>query len=149
MKTVGEILNTKGKEVYTISPEATVFEALNLMAAKDIGALVVADTNSIVGMLSERDYARKVILFGKSSKEVTVEKVMSAKVIYVSKDQNVEDCMALMTNKRIRHLPVLENEKLVGIISIGDIVKAVIEEKEFMIEHLAHYIKGTPSIKDK
>lgn len=149
MKTVSELLFNKGKEVYTISPGATVYEALKLMAEKDIGALIVVNKESVVGVLSERDYARKVMLFGKSSKEVKVEDVMSTKVMYVSKDQSVEECMALMTNKRIRHLPVIENEKLAGIISIGDIVKAVIEEKEFMIEHLAHYIKGTPSIKSK
>jgi CBS domain-containing protein len=149
MKTVDEILNSKGKIVFTISPEATVYEALKLMAEKDIGALVVVDSENVVGILSERDYARKVMLSGKSSSEVKVEDIMSPKVMYVSKNQDVEDCMALMTNKRIRHLPVLENEKLVGIISIGDIVKAVIEEKEFLIEHLAHYIKGTPSIKSE
>jgi CBS domain-containing protein len=147
MKTVGEILNGKGKDVFTISPNATVYDALKLMAEKDIGALLVKEAENLVGILSERDYARKVMLFGKSSKEVKVKEVMSSKVMYVSTDQNVEECMVLMTNKRIRHLPVLEIGKLIGIISIGDIVKAVIEEKEFMIEHLVHYIRGVPSLK--
>jgi CBS domain-containing protein len=147
MKTVDEILNSKSKDIFTISPNETVFNALKIMAEKDIGSLLVSDGEKLVGIMSERDYARKVILFGKSSKELSVQEIMSAKVIYVSPDQNVEECMVLMTNKKVRHLPVLENDKLVGIISIGDVVKAVIEEKEFMIDHLVHYIKGTPSIK--
>jgi CBS domain-containing protein len=147
MKTVDEILNSKSKDIFTISPNETVFNALKIMADKDIGSLLVSDGEKLVGIMSERDYARKVILFGKSSKELSVQEIMSAKVIYVSPDQNVEECMVLMTNKKVRHLPVLENDKLVGIISIGDVVKAVIEEKEFMIDHLVHYIKGTPSIK--
>ena len=147
MKTVDEILNSKSKDIFTISPNETVFNALKIMAEKDIGSLLVSDGEKLVGIMSERDYARKVILFGRSSKELSVQEIMSAKVIYVSPDQNVEECMVLMTNKKVRHLPVLENDKLVGIISIGDVVKAVIEEKEFMIDHLVHYIKGTPSIK--
>ena len=147
MKTVDEILNSKSKDIFTISPNETVFNALKIMAEKDIGSLLVSDGEKLVGIMSERDYARKVILFGKSSKELSVQEIMSAKVIYVSPNQNVEECMVLMTNKKVRHLPVLENDKLVGIISIGDVVKAVIEEKEFMIDHLVHYIKGTPSIK--
>jgi CBS domain-containing protein len=148
MKTVDDILNGKSKEIFTISPNETVFNALKVMAEKDIGSLLVSDGEKLVGILSERDYARKVILFGKSSKELKVKEIMSTKVVYVSPDQNVEECMVLMTNKKVRHLPVLEEDKLVGIISIGDVVKAVIEEKEFMIDHLVHYIKGTPSIKN-
>jgi CBS domain-containing protein len=147
MKTVDEILNGKSKEIFTISPNETVFNALKVMAEKDIGSLLVSDGEKLVGIMSERDYARKVILIGKSSKELKVKEIMSTKVVYVSLKQNVEECMVLMTNKKVRHLPVLEEDKLVGIISIGDVVKAVIEEKEFMIDHLEHYIKGTPSIK--
>jgi len=148
MKTVEEVLNNKSKEIYTISPNEIVFNALKIMAEKNIGSLLVSDGNKLVGIMSERDYARKVILYGKSSKELTVKEIMSSMIVYVSPDQNVEDCMVLMTNKKVRHLPVLDGDKLVGIISIGDVVKAVIEEKEFMIDHLVHYIKGTPSIKN-
>lgn len=145
MKTVRTILQNKGKDIWHISPEASVYEALQLMAKKEIGAVLVIKDEIIVGIMSERDYARKVILKGKHSKEIMVKEIMSTKVIYVNTTLSVEECMVLMINKRIRHLPVIENGRLVGIISIGDVVKAVIEDKEFLIEQLVHYITGVPS----
>jgi len=142
MKTVREIIATKGGDIWTIPPDTTVFDALKTMADKNVGALLVLDGEAITGILSERDYARKVILHGKSSKELQVSEIMSSKVYFVSPTDNVDDCMALFTNKRVRHLPVLDNEQLVGIISIGDVVKAVIADQEFTIRHLENYITG-------
>ena len=142
MKTVGDILQTKGSEVWTIPPETIVFDALKIMADKNVGALVVLDRAEVAGILSERDYARKVILHGKSSRELKAGEIMSATVFFVSPEQNIEDCMALFTNKRVRHLPVLQNNQLIGIISIGDVVKAVIAEQEYTIKHLENYITG-------
>lgn len=142
MKTVGDILQTKGSEVWTIPPETIVFDALKIMADKNVGALVVLDEAEVAGILSERDYARKVILHGKSSRELKAREIMSATVYFVSPDQNIEDCMALFTNKRVRHLPVLQNNHLIGIISIGDVVKAIIAEQEYTIKHLENYITG-------
>jgi CBS domain-containing protein len=147
MKTVREILSIKGNQIWSINQDSTVFKALIVMADKSIGALLVVDNNhNPVGVMSERDYARKVILVGKSSKETMVKEIMSSKVIYVTPDRSPEECLALMTNKRIRHLPVLENGKLIGFISIGDVVKAVLDEKEFTIDQLVHYIKDTPHL---
>ena len=142
MKTVGDILQTKGREVWTIPPATIVFDALKLMADKNVGALVVLDGAEVAGILSERDYARKVILHGKSSRELKAGEIMSATVYFVGPEQNIEDCMALFTNKRVRHLPVLQNNQLIGIISIGDVVKAVIAEQEYTIKHLENYITG-------
>ena len=142
MLTVRDILRGKGKQIWWISPGATVFDALELMAEKNVGALVVLDGEKITGIFSERDYARKVILKGKASKETAVEEIMTSEVISVRPGQSVEECMALMTDKRIRHLPVLEREKLVGLISIGDVVKAIISDKEFIIKQLEKYIMG-------
>lgn len=142
MKTVGDILQTKGREVWTISRESIVFDALKVMADKNVGALVVLDGEEVAGILSERDYARKVILHGKSSRELKAGEIMSATVYFVSPEQNIEDCMALFTNKRVRHLPVLQSNELIGIISIGDVVKAVIAEQEYTIKHLENYITG-------
>ncbi len=147
MKTVYEILQQKGNEIYSISLNATVYEALQLMAEKGVGALLVMDNTSLVGIMSERDYARKVILHGKFSRDTLVEEIMSTKVVYVNQSLSTEECMALMINKRIRHLPVIENDTLIGVISIGDVVKAVIDEKEFMIDQLVHYITGAPTLK--
>lgn len=141
-KTVASILRNKGYDIHSVSPESTVFEALKIMADKKVGALLVLDGDKVAGIISERDYARKVILLGKSSREAKVKEIMSDKVLYVHPHRTAEECMALMINKRIRHLPVLDNEKLVGIISIGDVVKAVIDEKEFVIEQLEEYISG-------
>ena len=147
MKTVREILANKGNQIWSINQDSTVFKALIMLADKSIGALLVVDKNgNPVGIMSERDYARKVILVGKSSKETMVKEIMSSKVIYITPDRSPEECLALMTNKRIRHLPVLDNGKLTGFISIGDVVKAVIDEKEFTIDQLVHYIKNTPHL---
>jgi CBS domain-containing protein len=142
MKIVGQLLQTKGSQVWSIDPEATVYEALKLMAAKGVGALVVVEAGQVVGIISERDYARKVSLQGKSDQTTPVREIMTSKVVYIRPEQSVEDCMALMTDKRIRHLPVLEDDRLVGVISIGDVVKAVISEQEFMIAQLENYITG-------
>jgi CBS domain-containing protein len=112
------------------------------MAEKNVGALVVLDANTVVGIMSERDYARKVILHGKSSREIRVREIMTSEVYYVRPDQDIQDCMAQMTEKRVRHLPALENDQLLGIISIGDVVKALIAEHESTIKHLEDYITG-------
>lgn len=144
METVRQIIQRKGYQIFSISPDAKVIDALKLMAEKEVGALLVMDGENVEGIMSERDYARKVILLGKSSKEASVKEIMSSKVIYVEPYQSVEECMALMIDKKIRHLPVFENNKLTGLISIGDVVKAVIGEKEFVIDQLTHYIVGMP-----
>jgi len=148
MKTVKELIDNKGKEIWSVAPDSTVFDALKLMADKKIGAVLVIKDSKVVGIMSERDYARKVVLQGKSSVQLTVSEIMSDKVMYVDISQNVEDCMALMINKRIRHLPVFEKNNLVGFLSIGDVVKAIIDEKEFFIDQLTNYIKDTPTIKN-
>lgn len=140
MKTVREMLLNKGNKIFSISPERKIFEALQLMAEKEVGALLVLDGESLVGIFSERDYARKVALEGKSSKECLVAEVMSSNVIYVEVDTATDECMALMVNKKVRHLPVYDKGKLVGVISIGDVVNAIIDEKEFEINQLVRYI---------
>lgn len=142
MKNVIELLRVKGHQYWSVTPDTTVFDALKLMAEKNIGVLLVLEGDVLVGLLSERDYARKVILKGKSSKDTPVKEIMSEKVMYVEPKQTVEECMALMTDKRVRHLPVFEGDKLIGLISIGDVVKAIISEQEFIIEQLEHYISG-------
>ncbi len=142
MKTVKELLQVKGHEYWSVTPDTSVYEALKLMAEKNVGALLVLEADALVGLLSERDYARKVILKGKSSKNTPVKEIMSDKVICLSPDRSVEECMALMTDKRFRHLPVMDDNKLVGVVSIGDVVKAIISDKEFTIEQLEHYISG-------
>jgi CBS domain-containing protein len=146
MKTVKEILENKGHQIWSVTPDTTVYAALKLLAEKGIGAVLVMSNETLVGIMSERDYARKVALQGKSSLTLKVSEIMSGNVMYIDISQTVEDCMALMINKRIRHLPVFEEGKLVGFISIGDVVKALIDEKEFMIDQLVHYIKDTPPI---
>lgn len=140
MKTVKEILQAKPQGLLSISPNATVLDALKMMADYEIGALVVLDGDRLSGIFSERDYARKVILHGKASKDTAVAEIMTQKVVCVGPDQSVEECMALMTDKRIRHLPVLEDKKVIGVISIGDVVKEVISEQRFVIEQLEQYI---------
>jgi CBS domain-containing protein len=142
MKNVRDLLQEKGGTVYTVSPETTVYEALQLMADKNLGALVVCENDAVAGLFSERDYARKIALKGRLSREVRVDEIMTAKVIHVNQDQDIESCMELMSNNRIRHLPVIENNRLIGIVSIGDIVKAIIEHKEEIIEQLENYIAG-------
>jgi CBS domain-containing protein len=140
MKTLKQLLSAKGREVYSIAPNAKVIEALQLMAQKDIGALVVMDGGRIIGMMSERDYARKVILHGKSSQDVIVRDIMTADVITVDPSKTVEECMALVTERRIRHLPVCEEGRLIGLVSIGDLVKDVIADQEQTIRQLESYI---------
>ena len=140
MKTVEQMLEGKQYRLLSVAPEATVYEALGLMAQHEVGALVVLDGDHLAGIFSERDYARKVILFGKSSKETLVQEIMTDKVVCVRPDQTVDQCMALMTDKRVRHLPVLEHKKVIGVISIGDVVKEVISEQQFVIEQLEQYI---------
>jgi CBS domain-containing protein len=143
MKTVRQLLGDKGYAVHTIGPGATVRESLELMAERDVGALVVVEEGEVIGLISERDYARKVILKGKASSDTSVGEIMTRQVVCVSSQQSVDDCMALMTERRIRHLPVLENEQLAGIISIGDVVKAIIQHQQLTIEELEHYITGS------
>jgi len=142
MKTVTQLLRTKGQQVLSVAPDIPVFEALEVMADKNVGALLVVEDERLVGVFSERDYARKVILKGKSSKDTPVREIMSSHVLYVRPEQTIEDCMALMTDKRVRHLPVMEEGRVVGVISIGDVVKAIIAEQEFIIEQLQNYITG-------
>ena len=142
MKTVRDILEVKGRMVWSVDLGSTVFDALSLMAAKEIGALVVLDEAHVAGIISERDYARKVILHGRASPTTRVEEIMTSHVAYTHLDQSIEECMAIMTDKRIRHLPVLQDGKLIGIISIGDLVKAIIADQKFMIEQLERYITG-------
>ncbi|MBE0585771.1 MAG: CBS domain-containing protein [Desulfofustis sp.] len=143
MKTVKDILNEKGAAVITINQKQTVYEALTQFASAGIGALVVVDDQgTVVGMLSERDYARKVILKGMSSLNTSVKEIMTELVCYVHPEQSVDECMALVTEKRFRHLPVMDNGELLGLVSIGDLVKASISEKEFLINQLTHYIKS-------
>jgi CBS domain-containing protein len=140
MKTVKQILESKGREVHTIAPGARVIDALKLMADKEVGALIVTEGARLAGVISERDYARKVILQGKSSHDIAVRDIMTAKVFTVQPRHTVEECMALMTEKRIRHLPVVEGERLIGVLSIGDLVKEVIAEQEQTIRQLESYI---------
>ena len=142
MKTVRDILRVKGHEVYCVAPDATVYEAVQLMADKEIGALMVMEGAQVVGLISERDYARKVILQGRASSTTRVKEIMITPVVYTYMEQPIEECMALMTDKRTRHLPVIEDGKLAGIISIGDLVKAVITDQKFIIEQLERYICG-------
>jgi CBS domain-containing protein len=142
MKTVRDILEVKGRMVWSVDLGSTVFDALSLMAAKEIGALVVLDEAHVAGIISERDYARKVILHGRASPTTRVEEIMTSHVAYTHLDQSIEECMAIMTDKRIRHLPVLQDGNLIGIISIGDLVKAIIADQKFMIEQLERYITG-------
>ncbi len=141
MKSVRDLLTGKGSDVWSIAPDKTVYDALTMMAERGIGAVLVLEGARLVGILSERDYARQVILKGKASKDTPVREIMTTKLISVTPEHTLDDCMAIMTNSRIRHLPVLIEEKLVGILSIGDVVKAVISEKQSHIEQLEDYIK--------
>jgi len=145
MTTVNQLLQAKGRDVWSISPDTLVIEALKLMAEKNIGALLVTDGGKLVGIVSERDYARKVDLQGRSSTNTLVKDIMTEGIFFVRPHQTVEDCMALMTQHRIRHLPVLLSDKLEGLVSIGDIVKEVISKQEFMIEQLENYIVTSSS----
>ena len=141
MDTVRNILQIKGNVVYTVSPESSVYEALETLEAKNLGSLVVLEENGkLDGIFTERDYARKVILKGRSSKETLVRDIMTDSVVFVTPDTKIEYCMQLMTDKFIRHLPVLEDNELVGIVSIGDLVKHIIDQKDYIINCLEHYI---------
>ncbi|PTX21445.1 CBS domain protein [Pontibacter mucosus] len=143
MGTVRHILQKKGHDVLSINPNATVYQALEQMVVHDVGALLVVNEGRFVGIFTERDYARKVILKGKASRQTLVREIMSEHPATVTPDDTVEDCMKLMTQKYIRHLPVMEGHKLVGLVSIGDIVKYIIEEQKFIIDNLEHYITGS------
>jgi CBS domain-containing protein len=142
METVRHMRKAKGHGVWTVAPDSTVYDALTIMADKDVGALLVVENGEVVGIISERDYARSVVLKGKSSKETLVRDIMTARVVYVRPDNTIDECMALMTHKRIRHLPVMEGNRLAGVISIGDVVKTIISEQQFRIEQLENYIMG-------
>jgi CBS domain-containing protein len=143
MATVSQILKSKSDQaVHTIAPTASVYDSIKLMAEKNIGALMVLEGGKIVGLVTERDYARKVVLMAKSSKETPVREIMTSQVMYVRPEQTSEECMALMTENRVRHLPVLDQGRLIGLVSIGDLVKDVISEQKFLIEQLEHYIAG-------
>ena len=142
MRTVRSLLQAKGYAVWTIAPDASVYEALRVMADKNVGALLVLEGGELVGVISERDYARKVVLRGRSSVDTPIRDIMTADVISVRPDQTVEECMALMTDYHIRHLPVVADGRLMGVISIGDVVKSIITEQGFMIEQLTSYIVG-------
>ncbi|CAG9167981.1 MULTISPECIES: CBS domain-containing protein [Cupriavidus] len=143
MKTARQVVESKPTQaIFSIPPTATVYAALQLMAEKGIGAVLVMEHGKIVGILSERDYARKVILMQRSSRDTLVRDIMTSSVIYVSGDQSTDECMALMTKHRMRHLPVMNGEDLIGMLSIGDLVKDIISEQQFIIEQLEHYIHG-------
>jgi CBS domain-containing protein len=143
MKSAAQVLKSKPRQtVETVAPSTSVFDAVRQMAEKNIGALLVLDEQRIVGIVTERDYARKIVLVGRSSKETPVRDIMSSPVMYVRPDQTNEECMALMTDNRLRHLPVVDQGKLIGLISIGDLVKDIISEQKFIIERLEHYITG-------
>jgi len=143
MLTVRHVLNIKGNNVWTINPHTTAYKALQIMADKNVGALLVIDNEKVVGIFSERDYARKVILHGKSSKETAVGELMSTTVYSITPEKSVEECMALMNATRIRHVPVLEDGKLIGIMSIGDVVNAIISDQKITIRDLENYISGS------
>ncbi len=142
MKTVNQLLETKGHDVWSIKPNAAVYEVIEQMSEKGVGALAVMEDGRFVGIVSERDCARKVFLKGLPPREVMVKDIMTTHVIYAHLDHTVEECMAVMTEKRVRHLPVMDEKKLVGMVSIGDLVKAIIDEQQFTIEQLEHYISS-------
>jgi len=140
MKTVQQLLESKRHGVASVAPETSVLDALKVMAEKEIGAVLVLDGDALAGIFSERDYARKVVLQGKASKDTPVREIMTEKVVCVHPEQTIEDCMGLMTDKRVRHLPVLQGRKVIGVVSIGDVVKEMLVEKEFVIKQLESYI---------
>ncbi len=142
MPIVRDLIRTKGNQIWSISPDASVFDALEMLAEKKVGALLVMRDNKIEGILSERDCVRKVDLLGRSSRQTRVSEIMTSNVLYIEADQPLEDCMAVMTEKRVRHLPVFDGNALVGVISVGDVLKEIISEQKVIISHLEHYITG-------
>ena len=142
--TIDAILSQKGTEIFSVSPSASVFEAIELMDGKNVGALIVMENDRLVGMISERDYTRKIVLRGKRSRETLVSEIMSTELTVAHPHEPVEQCLRLMTEKRIRHLPVMDADKLRGVISIGDLVKFVISAQNATITHLENYIYGQP-----
>lgn len=146
MKLVKNILQVKGNEVYAVPMDVVVFDAIKMMSNRGVGALLVMESRKLVGIISERDYTRKVILKGKSSKDTPVKEIMSAPVIYTTPDESIERCMAMMTTKRIRHLPVLDGGEVIGVVSIGDLVKAIIAQQEVWIRELENHVLEHTSI---
>jgi CBS domain-containing protein len=142
MTAVRHILDQKGHQVWSVPPGDTVYDAIKMMADKDVGALMVLDGSKIVGIVAERDYARNVFLKGRGSPQTLVGDIMARNVVCVEPDKSIEECMAIMTARRVRHLPVIKDGELLGIVSIGDLVKSIISEREFVIEQLEHYIRG-------
>lgn len=142
MKRVKDVLEVKGNDVWSIEPGASVYDAMKLMADKEVGSLMVIEGTELVGIISERDYARKVILEGRSSKTTQVREIMTSRLVYAEPEQNIEECMVVMTERRVRHLPVIDGGRLIGVISIGDLVKSIITEQRFIIEQLERYISG-------
>ncbi len=142
MRTVKDILSAKGNDIWSVTPDDTVFDAIKLMADKEVGSLLVMDGTKLAGIVTERDYARKVILEGKSSRNAKVSEVMTSEVLCATPERTIDECMALMTDKRARHLPVVDGDTVVGVVSIGDLVKATISEQKVLIEQLQHYITG-------
>jgi len=142
MKTIQELLNSKGSDIFSVQRDETVFAALHVMAEKRIGALVVLDGEKLAGILSERDYARKVILEGRASSDTKVSEIMTSHVVCGRPNQTIEECLGIMSEKRVRHLPIMESKNLVGMVSIGDLVKAIIADQQFQIEQMEHYISS-------
>jgi len=142
---INEILDHKGASVWTISPDATVFEAIQMMSEKNVGALLVTERDKLIGIVSERDYTRKVALKGRSSKETKVREIIPDRILHVTPQNTIEECMRLMTENRVRHFPVLEGEKIVGVISIGDLVNWIISAQSTTISQLETYISGIPA----
>jgi CBS domain-containing protein len=142
MTTIRQLLREKGHKIYSIGPDSTVYEAIRTMADENIGSLVVMEGGKIVGIITERDYARNVELKGRVSPATRVREIMEHRVLYAQPDQSVEECMAIMTDKRVRHLPVIEQEKEIGLVSIGDLVKSIISDQKFTIDQLEHFIRG-------
>lgn len=140
MKSLRRVLEAKGHDVYSTTPDATVFDALKEMADRDVGALIILEDGKVVGIFSERDYARKIILLGRSSRETPVRDIMTSRVVFARPDLKLDECLALMTDKRIRHLPVIDDGDLVGVVSIGDLVKGIIDHQRFVIEQLEGYV---------
>ena len=142
MTTIRQLLREKGHKIYSVGPDSTVYDAIRMMADENIGSLLVMEGGKIVGIITERHYARNVVLKGRTSPATRVRDIMESDVLYVQPDQSVEECMAIMTDKRVRHLPVIEQGKEFGLVSIGDLVKSIISDQKFTIEQLEHFIQG-------